>query len=215
VRRAPAQSLVRPPEVAPLRGLASRFPWTHPCSDVSRALGLGAIGVAITRWSRRPTELALGLHFVTFAMKKLEIEYDERRSLESTVDQLQSLVDGLRSGALTIARGDRRLLFLLKPDAPLEFTLHAERSGDRERLKLSLEWRRQHLRIGGGRAMEEADSAEVAASARELADHEDPSQLEDTDVLEDDDDDFDDAAETLRHGHQLAQALQENPLERH
>jgi len=63
--------------------------------------------------------------------------------------------------------------------------------------------------------MEEADSAEVAASARELADHEDPSQLEDTDVLEDDDDDFDDAAETLRHGHQLAQALQENPLERH
>lgn len=151
-------------------------------------------------------------------MKKLEIEYDERRSLESTVDQLQSLVDGLRSGALTIAHGDRRLLFLLKPEAPLEFTLHAERSGERERLKLSLEWRRQHLRIGSGRAageseLEEPDRAS-AASARELAEHEDTSELADTDVLEDDDD-FDDAAETLRHGHQLAQALQENPLERH
>lgn len=147
-------------------------------------------------------------------MKKLEIEYDERRSLESTVDQLQSLVDGLRSGALTIARGDRRLLFLLKPEAPLEFTLHAERSGEREQLKLSLEWQRQHLRIGGGSALAQADSAETAASAHELAEHEDPSELEDTDV-EDDEDDFDDAAETLRHGHQLAQALQDNPLERH
>ena len=148
-------------------------------------------------------------------MKKLEIEYDERRSLESTVDQLQSLVDGLRSGALTIARGDRRLLFLLKPDAPLEFTLHAERAGERERLELTLEWRRQHLRIGTGRAMEEADSADAAASARELAEHEDPSELEHPGALEDDEDDFDDAAETLRHGYQLAQALQENPLERH
>jgi amphi-Trp domain-containing protein len=148
-------------------------------------------------------------------MKKLEIEYDERRSLESTVDQLQSLVDGLRSGALTIARGDRRLLFLLKPDAPLEFTLHAERSGERERLKLSLEWQRQHLRIGGGRAMAEADSAEAAASARELAEHEDPSELEQIDAIDEDDDDFDDAAETLRHGHQLAQALRDSPLERH
>jgi amphi-Trp domain-containing protein len=148
-------------------------------------------------------------------MKKLEIEYGERRSLESTVDQLQSLVDGLRSGALTIARGDRRLLFLLKPEAPLAFTLHAERCGERERLKLSLEWRRQHLRISGGPATEEADSADAAASARELAEHEDTSQLEDTDVLADDEDDFDDAAETLRHGHQLAQALQETPLERH
>lgn len=148
-------------------------------------------------------------------MKKLEIEYDERRSLESTVDQLQSLVDGLRSGALTIARGDRRLLFLLKPDAALEFTLHAERSGERERLELSLEWRRQHLRIGGGRAMQEADSADAAASARELAEHDDPSELEQIEALDDDDDDFDDAAETLRHGHQLAQALRESPLGRH
>ena len=148
-------------------------------------------------------------------MKKLEIEYDERRSLESTVDQLQSLVDGLRSGALTIARGDRRLLFLLQPDAPLDFTLHAERSGERERLNLSLEWRRQHLRIGGARSMEEVNGADAAASARELAEHEDPSELQDTDLLDDDDDEFDDAAETLRHGHQLAQALQENPLERH
>ncbi|HEU4580378.1 MAG TPA: amphi-Trp domain-containing protein [Polyangiaceae bacterium] len=145
-------------------------------------------------------------------MKKLEIEYDERRSLESTVDQLQSLVDGLRAGALTIARGDRRLLFLLKPAAPLEFTLHAERSGERERLQLSLEWRRQHLRIGTGRALSDADTAETAASARELEEHEDTAEL---DVLADDDDDFDDAAETLRHGHQLAQALRENPLERH
>jgi amphi-Trp domain-containing protein len=145
-------------------------------------------------------------------MKKHEIEYDERRSLQSTVDQLQSLVDGLRSRALTIAHGDRRLLFLVEPGSPLEFTLHAVRTGNRERLEISLEWRRQHLRIGEAfaepAAPSDANDPLAEGSARE--------DLEESEVVDEDedDDDWDDQAETIRQGsNRLAEALQQNSLE--
>ena len=155
-------------------------------------------------------------------MKKLQIEYDEQRSLESTVDQLQSLVDGLRAGALTVARGDRRLLFLLKPEAPLEFTLHAERAGERERIELTLEWRRQHLVIGNDKTRLQQLVATGAAAAqgtqprdieREDLDASDEEQApEGSEEL--DEEDFDDDAETLRLNNQLAQVLQPS-LEHH
>ena len=151
--------------------------------------------------------------------KKLEIEYDEQRSLESTVDQLQSLVDGLRAGALTIARGDRRLLFLIKPEAPLEFTLHAERCGDRERLELGIEWRRQHPVLAGRetRPQDRAAASEVldegaiprAFGGEQLGESDEHAAPEAGDDL--DDEDFDVPAETLRQGNQLAQALQHPP----
>jgi amphi-Trp domain-containing protein len=162
--------------------------------------------------------------------KKFEIDYEECRSLDSTVDQLQSLVDGLRSGALTVARGDRRLLFLLKPGAPLEFTLHAERNGERERLELSLEWRSQHLMIGGeqprpegARSDEGGRSDPGERAARYAADEEealaDADDLDDADDEDGDleDEDFDDAAETVRKSNQLAEALRHSlePQSRH
>ncbi|MEO8182622.1 MAG: amphi-Trp domain-containing protein [Deltaproteobacteria bacterium] len=143
------------------------------------------------------------------AIKKYKIEYDECRSLESMVDQLQSVVDGLRSRALTIAHGDRRLLFLLEPDSPLELGIHAERSGNRERLQISLEWRRQHLHIGGAAAQPGAP----AEAGSPLEEGLEPEELEEGEVL-DDDDDWEDQAETLRQGNnQLAQALQQSSLE--
>jgi len=148
--------------------------------------------------------------------KKFEIDYEECRSLDSILDQLQSMVDGLRSGALTVARGDRRLLFLVKPGVPLEFTLHAERTGERERLELSLEWRRQHLAIGSGPPRPAAlasDQDEDERAARYTADE--AEALADMDDL--DDDDFDDDAETVRQSNQLTQALQHSlePDSRH
>jgi amphi-Trp domain-containing protein len=150
--------------------------------------------------------------------KKFEINYEEHRSLDSTLDQLQSLVDGLRSGALTVARGDRRLLFLVKPGARLDFALHAERAGDRERLELSLEWRRQNLVIDAPARPEgaerELDEGELERAAQEAADEEEGA---DTDDLDDDLDDFDYAAETVRQSNQLAESLQHSlePDSRH
>jgi len=141
------------------------------------------------------------------AIKKYKIEYDECRSLESLVDQLQSVVDGLRSRALTIAHGDRRLLFLLEPDSPLELGIHAERSGNRERLQISLEWRRQHLHIGAA-----AQPGAPAEAGNPVEEGLEPEELEEGEAL--DDDDWEDQAETLRQGNnRLAQALQQSSLE--
>jgi amphi-Trp domain-containing protein len=155
-------------------------------------------------------DLALALHLSALvATTKHEIEYDERRSLASTIDQLQSVVDGLRSRALTIAHGDRRLLFLLEPGSPLQLSIHAERSGQRERLEISLAWRRQQLRIGGYPAGQTAP----AEAEHPLAEEDDPEELEESEVVEEQDDDWDDQAETLRQGSELlAQALQQDSL---
>jgi amphi-Trp domain-containing protein len=149
-------------------------------------------------------------------MTKHTIEYDERRSLESTIEQLESVVDGLRSRALTIAHGDRRLLFLLAPGSPLELGIHAQRSGDRERLAISLEWRRQHLRLDGVSVLQtapaDADPPIEEGLGEEGLDREELEENEAHD--EDDDDDWDDQAETIRQGSTLlAQALQQNSVE--
>jgi amphi-Trp domain-containing protein len=166
-------------------------------------------------------KLALALHpGALVVMTKHKIEYDERRSLASTIDQLQSVVDGLRSRALTIAHGNRRLLFLLEPGSPLELSIYAERSGNRERLEISLAWRRQHLRIGSSPVAQAAPeqlghAREEESGPEELDDRElDDSELEDREVVEEQDDDWDDEVETIRQGSdRLAQALQQNSLE--
>jgi len=144
--------------------------------------------------------------------KKFEIDYEEYRSLDSALDQLQSLVDGLRSGALTVARGDRRLLFLVKPGARLELKLHAERTGDRERLELSLEWQRQQLVIGDSARPQRAESMLDEGELERVV-----PDTTDEDELDDDFDDFDAAAETLRQSNRLAEALQHSlePDSRH
>lgn len=89
-------------------------------------------------------------------MKKKKLRYTELRSLDSAIEQLQQLVDGLRAGVLNLERGEQQLL--LKPGAVLDFELSAERAGVQERFELSMEWRRQDLTIGGGPAREGATS---------------------------------------------------------
>lgn len=79
-------------------------------------------------------------------MKKDRLQYTELRSLDSAVEQLQALVDGLRAGVLSLERGDQRLT--LKPGAVLDFALSAAREGEQERFELTLEWRRQELSMG-------------------------------------------------------------------
>lgn len=79
-------------------------------------------------------------------MKKRKIELRELRSLEATIEQLESLLAGLRSGALTLAEGDEELS--LRPGGAVHFELHAETKGERERVKLVLDWRRKTPRAG-------------------------------------------------------------------
>ncbi len=83
-------------------------------------------------------------------MKRNKLQYTELRSLDSAIEQLQELLDGLRAGVLRLGRGEQQLL--LKPGAVLDFALSAEREGEQERFQLSLEWRRQELGIASGPA---------------------------------------------------------------
>jgi amphi-Trp domain-containing protein len=89
-------------------------------------------------------------------MKKKKLRYTELRSLDSAIEQLQALVDGLRAGVLSLERGEQQLQ--LKPGAVLDFALSAEREGVQERFELTLEWRRQDLTIGSGPARSDAAS---------------------------------------------------------
>ncbi|MEY4545956.1 MAG: Amphi-Trp domain [Pseudomonadota bacterium] len=107
-------------------------------------------------------------------MKKKKLQYKELRSLDSAIEQLQALVDGLRTGALSLERGELQLQ--LKPGAVLDFALCAERDGVQERFELSLEWRRQDLTMGstgrssgGSAALTRPQSMVVPAAARGLA----------------------------------------------
>ena len=81
-------------------------------------------------------------------MSKKKLEYTELRSLDSAIEQLQELVDGLRAGVLPLRRGEQQVL--LKPGAVLDFAVSAERRGEQERLVLTLEWRRQELSMDRG-----------------------------------------------------------------
>jgi amphi-Trp domain-containing protein len=89
-------------------------------------------------------------------MKKKKLHYTELRSLDSAIEQLQQLVDGLRAGVVSLERGEQQLQ--LKPGAVLDFELSAERDGDQERFELTLEWRRQQLTIGSPRQRPAAPS---------------------------------------------------------
>ena len=82
-------------------------------------------------------------------MKKHEIESDELRTRESAQLEsllLESLLEGLRSGELSLTGGERELS--LHPGGAISFAPRGESVPDRERLRRSLEWRRQQLRIG-------------------------------------------------------------------
>ncbi|MEY2929687.1 MAG: Amphi-Trp domain, partial [Pseudomonadota bacterium] len=97
-------------------------------------------------------------------MKKNKLQYKELRSLDSTIEQLQELVDGLRTGTLSLERGGQQLQ--LKPGAVLDFAVCAEREGVQERFELSLEWRRQDLTIGStGRSSGALSSAALSSAA--------------------------------------------------
>jgi amphi-Trp domain-containing protein len=72
-----------------------------------------------------------------------KLKYTELRSLDSAILQLQEVVDGLRAGVLRLRRGEQQMQ--LKPGGVLDFALHAERKGARERFEFGLEWRRQDL----------------------------------------------------------------------
>lgn len=78
-------------------------------------------------------------------MKKKKMEFSEQQALDTCVRQLEALLEGIKSGSLSLCQGGQKLW--LRPGGTVDIELHAEQSGDRERLEIQLGWRRASLHV--------------------------------------------------------------------
>ena len=78
-------------------------------------------------------------------MKKQKFEYSEQQALDTCIRQLEGLLEGLKSGTLSLSQGEDKLW--LRPGGAVDIELRAEQAGDRESLKIELAWRRASLSV--------------------------------------------------------------------
>ncbi len=117
----------------------------------------------------------------------MKLHYSELRSLDSAIEHLQAIVNGLRAGLLRLEHGNEQLL--LRPGAVLDFAVSASRKGVNERFELTLEWRRQDLTIlGSGDDLFERSSLDL----------EPPVSSDDDDTLAEEPETPEDEAVTVR-----------------
>jgi amphi-Trp domain-containing protein len=104
-------------------------------------------------------------------MKKQKIKLNEQQNLDTCVRQLESLLEGLKSGTLSLSQGGEKLW--LRPGGAVDIALSAEQSGERESLEIRLEWQRASLHVDSRRP-EDAPPKTVrnwhmTSAARDLA----------------------------------------------
>lgn len=78
-------------------------------------------------------------------MKKQKIKFAEQQALDTCIRQLEGLLEGLKSGTLSLSQGGQKLW--LRPGGAVDIELRAEQSGDRESLEIQLGWRRASLHV--------------------------------------------------------------------
>lgn len=78
-------------------------------------------------------------------MKKQKIKFSEQQELDTCIRQLEGLLEGLKSGTLSLSQGGQKLW--LRPGGAVDIELRAEQSGDRESLEIQLGWRRASLHV--------------------------------------------------------------------
>lgn len=78
-------------------------------------------------------------------MKKQKIKFAEQQALDTCIRQLEALLEGLKSGTLSLSQGGQKLW--LRPGGAVDIELRAEQSGDRESLEIALGWRRASLHV--------------------------------------------------------------------
>src|SRR5690349_15153719 len=79
------------------------------------------------------------------SMKKQKFKYSDQQALDTCIRQLEGLLEGLRSGTLSLSQGGQKLW--LRPGSAVDIELRAEQSGDRETLDIQLGWRRASLHV--------------------------------------------------------------------
>jgi amphi-Trp domain-containing protein len=78
-------------------------------------------------------------------MKKQKMKFAEQQALDTCIRQLEALLEGLKSGTLSLSQGGEKLW--LRPGGAVDIELRAEQSGDRESLEIQLGWRRASLHV--------------------------------------------------------------------
>lgn len=78
-------------------------------------------------------------------MKKQKFEFSEQQPLDTCIRQLEGLLEGLKSGSISLSQGDEKLW--LRPGGTVDVELRAEQSGDHERIDIQLAWRRASLSV--------------------------------------------------------------------
>lgn len=78
-------------------------------------------------------------------MKKQKISFSDQQALDTCIRQLEGLLEGLKSGTLSLSQGGEKLW--LRPGGDVDIELRAEQSGERESLEIQLGWRRASLHV--------------------------------------------------------------------
>jgi amphi-Trp domain-containing protein len=72
-------------------------------------------------------------------MKRRKCRYVDQRDVEACIDQLQAIIDGLRSGSMALEEDEQALL--LRPRGLLDFELRVEQLETKETLRVEMSWK--------------------------------------------------------------------------
>lgn len=81
-------------------------------------------------------------------MKRRKCRYVDQRDIEACIDQLQAIIDGLRSGSMALEEEEQSVL--LRPAGLLDFELRVEQLERKETLRLEMSWKLGQRRADAG-----------------------------------------------------------------
>jgi amphi-Trp domain-containing protein len=96
-------------------------------------------------------------------MKRRKSKFVDQRGIEACIDQLQSIIDGLRAGRMAVEEEDQALL--LRPRGPLDFELRVDQLGTKETLRVEMSWKLASQRTAGASVAPASGPREVSAAS--------------------------------------------------
>jgi amphi-Trp domain-containing protein len=96
-------------------------------------------------------------------MKRRKCRFVDQRNIEACIDQLQSIIDGLRAGSMAVEEEDQALL--LRPRGPLDFEVRVDQLGTKETLRVEMSWKLASQRTAGANAAPASGPREVSVAS--------------------------------------------------
>jgi len=96
-------------------------------------------------------------------MKRRKSRFVDQRNVEACIEQLQSIIDGLRAGRMAVEEEDQALL--LCPRGPLDFEVRVDQLGTKETLRVELSWKLASQRAATANAAPASEVREVLESS--------------------------------------------------